>query len=126
MKEKQFKKGKSGNPLGAKLHDPEMRMLKNLTKDEMVEIGSLVLKGSVNQLRAIAKDPNCTALKCMIAAVAVRTISKGDPAALDVLLNRLIGKVKDEVNFTGSTTSVTTILDQKTYREQKKIFDSEY
>lgn len=98
---KPFKKGQSGNPLGAAMHDPQVRALKALTKEEMIEVGSLVVKGSVEQLKEIAKDPNASALKCMIAAVAVRTISKGDPQALEVLLNRLIGKVKEEIKHTG-------------------------
>ncbi len=33
----------------------------------------------------------------MIASVAVRIIQGGDMHALDILLNRLVGKVKDEV-----------------------------
>ncbi len=97
-KQGMWKKGQSGNPKGGLAHDPALKKLKRLTKDEMIEIGSMVVKGSVASLRAIAKDPNESALKCMMAAVAVRTIVKGDPKALDALLNRLIGKVKDEVH----------------------------
>lgn len=111
-----FKKGVSGNPLGGKIHDPEIRKLRNLTKEEMIEVGSLVLKGSVEELKAIGKDPKASALKCMMAAVAVRTIQKGDPYALDVLLNRLIGKVKEEVKHTGlspTTQSVVVTLPPK-------------
>ena len=100
LKEHQFKKGQTGNAQGGKLHDPVIKKLKNLTEHEMIEIGSLVLKGSVDELRAIAKDGKASALKCMMAAVAVRTISKGDPAALEVLLNRLIGKVKERLDVT--------------------------
>lgn len=75
-----------------------MKKIRNLTEQEMIEIGSLVLKGSVDELRVIAKDGTASALKCMMAAVAVRTISKGDPHALEVLLNRLIGKVKERLD----------------------------
>jgi len=92
-----FKKGKSGNPLGGKLHNPEIRKLKTLTEQELVEVGSLVVKGSIKELQALSKDPDCTALTAMMAAVAARAINRGDHAALDVLLNRIVGKVKDRV-----------------------------
>lgn len=96
------KKGEpSRNPKGRQIENPEMKKIKNLTREELVEVGSLVLKGSVDELRAIAKDGKATALKCMVAAVAVRTISKGDPQALDALLNRLIGKVKEHIEVDG-------------------------
>lgn len=93
---KPIKKGEVRNPHGAKTHSPELKQIKRLTEAELIEVGSMVIKGSVDQLRAIAKDGTASALKCMIAAVAVKTISKGDPHALDTLLNRLVGKVKQE------------------------------
>lgn len=110
MKEKQFKKGKSGNPLGGKLHDSEMRMLKKLTKEELKEVGNLVLMNNVDELRKIGRDPNASALKTMLASVCVRVISKGDMQAFDTLLNRLIGKVKDEIEHTGSNLRVNLTL----------------
>jgi hypothetical protein len=100
-KEYRFKKGQSGNPSGKPKEDPRLKMLKNLTKTELVEIGNLVVKGNLTELRAIAKDESCPVIKAMIASIAVKIISKGDVHALDILLNRLIGKVKDEVEHTG-------------------------
>ena len=101
LKAHRFKKGQTGNPDGARLHDPLVKAFKNLTKDEMMEIGTLVLKGSIDELKQVSKNPKTTVLKAMLAAVAVRTISKGDPGALEVLLNRLIGKVRDDIHHTG-------------------------
>lgn len=98
----QFKKGKSGNPLGGKLHDPEIKILKRLSKEELKEVGNLVLQNDMKALQAIGKpDSGASVLKMMVAAVAVRVVQKGDMQALDILLNRLIGKVKDEVEHTG-------------------------
>lgn len=91
-----WKKGQSGNPAGARKHDPELKRLKNLTKHELIEIGNLVIKGNVAELKAIASNPKATVIQTMLAAVSVKIISKGDMGALDVLLNRLVGKVKDE------------------------------
>ena len=95
--EHQWKKGQSGNPSGGKLHNPEIRKLKNLTEAEIVEVGSLVVKGSIKELQELSKNPNCSALTAMMASVAAKAINKGDGAALDILLNRIVGKVKERV-----------------------------
>jgi hypothetical protein len=109
--EYQFKKGNKANPLGAKAHNPEIRKLKTLTEQELVEVGSLVVKGSIKELQALSKDPNCTALTAMMAAVAARAINRGDHAALDVLLNRIVGKVKDRVE---QSITVEPVVEYKT------------
>ncbi len=80
--------------------------MKALTKSELMEIANLVVKGDTVALRKIIDDaknnvPGVGTLQAWVAGVAMKGISKGDMGALDVLLNRLIGKVKDEVNFTG-------------------------
>lgn len=96
-----FQKGQSGNPLGGKLGDPNMKKLRALSKAELVEVGNLLVKGDVTALRENARDPKATVLQTMLASVAVKIISKGDMGALNQLLDRLIGKVKDEVHHTG-------------------------
>lgn len=109
--EHQFKKGEVRNPLGAGAHNPELRKLKTLTEQELVEVGSLVIKGSIVELQAIMKDPNCTALKAMMASVAIKAINKGDGVALDILLNRIVGKVKERVE---QTLTVEPTIEYKT------------
>lgn len=92
-----WKKGQSGNPLGGKLHDPELKKLKNLTKSELVDVGNLIIRGNFKELEKLSKDPNETALRRMVAAQVMRAISSGDTTAFEAILNRLVGKVKDEV-----------------------------
>lgn len=96
------KKGQVLNPEGGRSHDPQIRAIKRLTQQELAEVGALVVKGSIAELQKISKDPNASALKCMIAAVAHRTITRGDPTALDKLLDRLVGKVKEQIEVTGA------------------------
>lgn len=96
-----FAKGVSGNPLGGKLHDPEIKAIKKLTKEELKEMGSLVLKNNLDALREIKDDPKASVLKVLVASVCIKAIAKGDMHSLDVLLNRLIGKVKEEIAVEG-------------------------
>lgn len=106
---KNFKKGQSGNPLGGKLHNPEIKKLKNLTEAELIEVGTLVVKGRMDELRAMMKDPATTALKAMVAGLAIKTIAKGDPSAFNALMDRLLGKVKEHIQHSGSVDGNTKI-----------------
>lgn len=105
-----WKPGQSGNPLGGKLHDPALKAIKNLTKKELADIGNLVVKGEVSALRALAADEGETVLKRMVASVCFRVIDFGDMGALDTLLNRLVGKVKDEVAHSGDAPRIIVTL----------------
>lgn len=96
-----WKKGQSGNPLGAQLHNAEMRVIKNLTSKELVDIGNLVVKGNFKALQAIKDDENSTIIQMMVAAVCMKVMRTGDMGALDILLNRLVGKVKEQIQFDG-------------------------
>ncbi len=95
--ETRWVKGIAPNPAGRPKDPPEMRRLKNLTKQELVDVGNIIVKGNMDDLKNIKGDPEASVLKTMIAAIAARVIRQGDMHALNVLLDRLIGKVKDEV-----------------------------
>ncbi len=110
LKPYQWKKGQSGNPAGKKPDPPELKRLKNLTKAELVDVGNLIIKGDVGTLQRLAKDPQATVLQRMLAAVAAKIINKGDMQSLDVLLNRMVGKVKDEVALTSNLPQVVVNL----------------
>lgn len=101
--ETRFKKGQSGNPGGKIPDSPELKRLKNLTREELANIGNLVIAGDLKAIKKIKDNPNSPALRAMIASVALRVIGKGDMHSLDILLNRLVGKVKDELEVSGST-----------------------
>lgn len=100
--ENRWKPGQSGNPAGRAPEPPELKALKNLTKKELVDIGNMVIKGDVVKLQKICDDQEESVLRVMIARVCMKVIAKGTMAELDILLNRLIGKVKDEVEHSGS------------------------
>lgn len=76
--------------------------MKKLTKEELQDIASVIIKGDIEQLKQITKDPKQTVLKVLVASVCIKAIQSGDMHALDILLNRLIGKVKEEVVWSGN------------------------
>lgn len=95
-----FKPGQSGNPTGKPKDSPELRKLKNLTKQELVDVATMVVKGNLPDLKDIARDPTAPVVRVMLAAVCIKIIQKGDMSALNILLDRLVGKVKDELYLT--------------------------
>lgn len=98
---KNFPKGVSGNPLGAAHpnYDRTSSVMKRLTAKEVKELSYLILNGDIEELQAIAKNKKERVVKVMLAAIAVKIISKGDANALDILLNRLIGKVANPIRL---------------------------
>ncbi len=118
-KKAQWKKGQSGNPSGRPAEPPELKHLKLLTKQELVEVANLVIKGDVDTLLALRKDKKQSVIKVMVASVAARIIMKGDMQALDVLLNRLVGKVKDEFKFEGEVRGKVIVQLPSNGREAK-------
>lgn len=105
-----FPKGNKLNPIGANAHDPKLRAVRKLTRSELADVGALMVKGDVDALTKIRNDPKETALRAIIASVCLRALNDGDMRAFDVLLNRLIGKVKDEVVVGGDIPSGAQIV----------------
>lgn len=103
---KRFVKGQSGNPAGFSAKGVQKKMLKQLGKAEMEKVGKLILQGNIKKLEAIVKEAgkdgkkNKSVLMTLFASVAIKAIAKGDPGALNMLLDRLIGKVPSPVQLT--------------------------
>lgn len=101
----QWKPGQSGNPNGARAHNKELKRLRNLTTEQVIELGSFLLDHNIIELQAIVNDavnnPDSehTSLKIWIAKIVLTAGKKGDAKALDLLLNRIIGKVPDKLNI---------------------------
>lgn len=105
-----WKPGQSGNPSGGRAHDPALKALKRMTKDELAKIGQLVLDGDYETLVELAGDRSASVLAQMLASVCLRIINKGDHAALDTLLNRIVGKVKDELDVGGTGLAARVVV----------------
>ncbi len=98
---KRFVKGQTGNPLGAGAHNKDLRQLRRITQNEVSDLGSLVISGDLKALQAIKDDPTSSVLKVWFSAIAIKAINKGDASALGILLDRIVGKVKDKVEVMG-------------------------
>ncbi len=95
-----FKKGVSGNPDGARKHNPAIRALKQLTLDTYREVIELVLTGNLTDLKAMAENPKTPAIQVGIASALMKAIKDGDHGVIERLAERIVGKIPDEVNVT--------------------------
>lgn len=99
---RRFKPGQSGNPRGAGAHNHELKAIRRLTKEDVATVGALILEGNLDRLKEVSKDPNASVIKVWFASVAIKAISRGDPSALNIILNRIIGRVPEEIRHTGA------------------------
>lgn len=76
--------------------DPTLKAVKMLTKRELAEVGSLILKGNVIDILALVQDKErlkkVSAMHAVIASIVAKIIQKGDMVAFDKLLDRIVGK----------------------------------
>lgn len=105
----QFKKGQSGNPSGRPKIDPLITAVKETSYKQFLEglqkYGALSLKDMDLEL----KRPDATMFELMFGNI-VASAAKGDKDARQVLLERLWGKVKDQVEYTNTSKMSTEEL----------------
>lgn len=100
-KEHQFKKGVSGNPAG-RPKDKLGEAMRMLTAESFAEMANIIIKGQISDLQDVMKNTKHSVIQKVIASTVIKMMQKGDIHALDTLLNRLVGKVKERVEVTGA------------------------
>ena len=97
--ETQFKPGQSGNPNGRPEDaPPEVRLY---ARKEVQEVFTRIMKLKGEEVLKISSDAQSTILEAAVASVLLRARAKGDHRGLDVLLDRVIGKVPQKNELTG-------------------------
>jgi hypothetical protein len=100
-----FKKGQSGNPSGAAPVPEDIKEARKLTNFEFERLANKYLFGTAADIEKASKDPNTPLIELLVGSVIHKGVLEGDERRLDFLLNRLVGKVKDEIKHTGSIAS---------------------
>ena len=106
---KPAKKGEIRNPEGGRAHNPITKALKKITIESYREIIETILKGNLEELRAIAADPKTPALQVGIAVAFMNAIKKGDYQVIERIAERIVGKIPDELNVIANTNTNVTI-----------------
>lgn len=93
---KPFKKGQSGNPEGGRAHDPVAKAIRKLTSAQLEHVISLLSNKTLAEIKQIAEAKTTDALTVWIAAIIVNGVKKGDVFSMDKLMERILGKVKQD------------------------------
>lgn len=86
----------SRNPTG-KNGMTAFRAVKNLTREEVAEIGTLLLKGTEEELMAHLENSGSSMLAQMMGRVLTRASNRGDHKAMIALIEQIAGKQVQEV-----------------------------
>lgn len=97
-----IQKGQVLNPLGAGAHDKEKKRLKTLTVKELRKVFNEILLVHPDELEDVIDD-NPTILKSWVGKVILTAMDDGNLAPLMSLLDRMIGKVADNVTVETKT-----------------------
>ena len=101
-----FKKGhpRPANSSVGPVH-PELNKSRKLTAIELTKIVNYILYYTPAELEDMASRKDASALSQMVCALVLKVIKEGDTKAWEALMSRLVGKVKDQVEVSGTVTS---------------------
>ncbi len=105
-----FEPGKSGNPNGRPPMPKDVKEARQLTQRELEISLQKYLLMTPEQLKKAKQDPETTMIDHLIISVMTHGVNKGDQNRVDFLMNRLVGKIKQQVEMSGQ-------LDIRPYKE---------
>lgn len=121
-----IKKGEIRNPNGGRSHNPILRALRNLTRDEFAKMIELAVLNNVAGLKAVVSDPNSSALQVGIAMAMLKASSKGDWTIIESIVSRVIGKMPDLIEMKTNNETTVTVLDHAKIVEANKKLENDY
>lgn len=95
-----YAKGNPGGPGRPKV-SPEFAAVRVMNQERLAQILNALTYCTHAELKEKAKDPSATVFELAVAKVIEQAFIKGDQARLSFLLDRLVGKVKEQVDVTG-------------------------
>ena len=90
---KNFMPGVVTNPNGRPRLPEDIKTIRELTQAEFTRVSNKYLQMSSEEIEAIVKEPSTPMLELMVASIISKAVIYGDQNRLNLLLDRLIGKV---------------------------------
>ena len=92
-----FKKGHSAPGPGRPSVSKELKATRQLNSSELVRILNELVHADKETLIAKTKDPKTTVFELIICSILKNAYDKGDQQRINFILDRLVGKVKEQV-----------------------------
>ncbi len=80
---------------------PLLKKLKVLNQEALTKILTELSTATVTELAAMSKDPTKTILEMTIISIWKKAYELGDQQRINFILDRLIGKTKEQIEHTG-------------------------
>lgn len=91
-----WKPGQSGNPNGSRTYANRLKAAKEVGPECLNRIADVLFDGSTEELRELSVDPTLTPIERVFIGVVIAAFNKGDATALNILLDRFMGKVANK------------------------------
>lgn len=124
--EKRFKPGQSGNPGGRPKLPEDIKEARKLNQVELERIINKYLAMDREAVKTAISAPGTPMMELMVASIVAQAAQKGDHQRLDFVLNRLVGKVKEQIEVKNVTPFVIkhadgsqTVLGAKVEKEDE-------
>lgn len=89
-------KGQVLNPKGRPPMSAERKLVRDLTREQLAELGKLIIERNYDELEAIASSKQSNILMMMIASALCRSARTGNWDDCEALITRIVGKPKEE------------------------------
>lgn len=80
---------------------PVIKQLKAFNQEALIKILTTLSTATVTELAAMSKDPTKTILEMTIISIWKKAYELGDQQRINFILDRLIGKTKEQIEHTG-------------------------
>lgn len=97
-----WKKGQSGNPAGRAKIPEDVKVARKLTQVEFERICYNLMCMSTGRLAELVKSERTPVLTALVARILEKGIHDSSKAELNFFIERFLGKVPDQANFTGN------------------------
>lgn len=121
-----WKKGQSGNPAGKPKTPDDIKVARKLTQVEFERICYNLMCMSTGRLAEVVKSEQTPVLTALVARILEKGIHDSSKAELNFFIERFLGKVPDQANFTGNVNgSLADFIAARNAINDKKQNDDE-
>lgn len=104
---------------GAPRVPEDIKQLRKLNKEELERILNKYIDMTREELKCAEKDPETKSFDLMIISTVQKAVLHGDYKRINFLLERLVGKVKEQIEVSGNA-NVALVKVLEKYKEEKE------